>query len=224
MNLKNVISISLVVTFFIVISSLNGFAYIKLNGVGGGYGDDGAGTASTQASADGSIEYYVMTGGAYFLDANSHIQSLLAMVERQDFHGVNYADLLAAADNALLFLHKAADSYSRLIDLADHSPYNSLVLEKLRVFDYDAFAKQFGLSSDSVSPVRRFLHNGDITGMLKKAHNEYMVMIDLLTRIKTALYQFRLPDLSLCWQLNEAQAASSLFGSIVARIFAAIRN
>ena len=222
MKFKTFFSIALTALLIAFVFVVDGYSFIELNGVGGGYGGGGGEAATLQSVGNETIEYYIMEGGGYYLEANTHIQALLKMVERQDIQGIYYFEMIVTADNARYCLQKAIESYEKLISLAEATPYNSTVQEKLRVFDYDTFAKTMGLSKEYIDMVRGYLQCGNITGALKKTHGDFLAMLDLVNKARISFYQFRLPQLSLFWQLNEKQAGSALFGSYTTRILYAI--
>jgi hypothetical protein len=225
MKHKHLFSILFLLPFLVIVFSWNGYSFIRGNGAGGGYGDEEeeGQSLSVQAAGDQAIEYYIMEGGGYYLEANASIQKLLNRVELQEIQGLFYPELQWLSGSALYWLQRAGESYERLIRIAEATPYNPAVLEKLRTFDYDGFKSRYDLNSDIFSLVRSYLQQGDITGLFRCSHRECLEMIDILKQIRDELNFYRLPDLALFWQLNEKQSTSSLLGSYVARIFSKLR-
>ncbi len=224
MKHKHRIFLVLLVLFTAIIFAVNVYPYINFNGVGGGYGSGGQGESpGIQSVESQSIEYYIQAAATYYLEANSHIQTLLKLVEQQDLQGIDYNKLQSEVKRALVSMQMARDTYGQLIRKAEATPYNETVLVKLRDFDYESFMEKNGLNPILFGLVRQYLQNGDITGMFKRTHADVTVMIDLLVKIRDIVSQYRLPDISLFRQLNETQALSSVFGSYAARVFSEIQ-
>ena len=110
-----------------------------------------------------------------------------------------------------------------LIGTAEVTPYNEAVLSLLRDFDYDRFKLDNNLNSDVFGIARSYLQSGNITGIFKYNADNYARIISLLKSIKKEVYLYKMPELSLFWQLNETLAQHSNLGSYVARLFAAVR-
>ena len=223
MKHKQTIFTVLLVTFTAVIFVLNAHPFIKHNGAGGGYGDGGDdGSTGIQSVDYQSIEYYIQSGGTYYLEANSQVQTLLKLVEQQEIHGVNYFEMQLKVNRAFYYMQMAKQTYEQLIRKAETTPYNENFLAQLRDFDYDSFMQKNSLNPILFDLVRQYLQNGDITGMFKRTYADVTVMIDLLVNIRDSVYQYGLPGISLFRQLNERQALSSVFGSYAARVFSEI--
>jgi len=221
MKFKNYISAILITYFLTVFFVVNSYSYIKHNGIENIY-EEGVFTSSIQSIRYESIEYYIMEGGGYYLEADTHIQALLKLVELKDIQGINYFEMIYRADSAWYYLTQAADNYEKLIGLAENTPYNQTAQEKLRIFDYDTFAANRHLNGEVFSVLKQYLQNGNITGILQHTYVNIKSLVDIINKIRVSLYQYRMPSLSLFWQLNENQAASSLLGSYTARVFTEI--
>jgi len=223
MKHKHQIFLVLLVAFTAIIFTVNVYPFINFNGAGGGYGSGGQGESpGIQSMEYQSIEYYIQAAGTYYLEANSHVQTLLKLVEQQDLQGINYISMQLVVKWALEDMQMAKDTYAQLIRKAEATPYNETVLVKLRDFDYDSFMEKNGLNPVLFGLVRQYLQNGDITGMFKCAYVDVTAMIDILVKIRDTVSQYRLPGISLFRQLNEKQALSSVFGSYAARVFTEI--
>lgn len=219
MNYKHFKLISLIVIFIATLLVREGYSFIKFNGAGGGYEEGG----SIQEIGPQSIESYIIAGAAYYLGANSNIQSLLKMVELQTTVRIDYNTMQRKAECALLNMEKARETYEMLIQKAENTPYNPYVLDRLKSFDYDAFRQEYGLNSEWFEIVRQKLQPGDITGLFKSTYSDFKHIIVMLNEIYDSVSRDKLPALSLFWKLNETMTKSSTVGSYVARVFAEIR-
>jgi len=215
---KKVIILTLIIFAF----SLSVFPRISNNGSATGY-DEGDGGDST-TSINSTIESYIIDGGGYYLQGDSYIRSLLALVELQDVKGIDYMDVHRVVNGALENISNARITYEKLVKKAEVTPYNMAVIEQLREFDYKTFMMQNRLNETVCKEVAGYLSNGDITGILKRNLVSIKTIEGLLIMIKGELDSNRLAVLEIFWRLNELCAETSLFGSFVARVFDEIRK
>lgn len=223
MKQKHFIFMVLLVSFIAIIFVLNVYPFICLNGAGSGYNGCGEGdTPGIQGTENQSIEYYIMAAGTYYLEANSHVQFLLKLVEQQEIQGINYSEIQLVVNRAHNYMQMAKETYERVIRKAEATPYNETFLAKLRDFEYESFLEKNGFNPVLFDLVRQYLQNGDITSMFKHTYSDMTGMIDMLYKIRENVSQYRLPEISIFRQLNERQALASVFGSYAARVFSEI--
>jgi hypothetical protein len=214
----------LLVTVITSFLCVNVYSYIATNGAGGGYGGSGESSGgSSICSQNNEIEYFIILGAGNFLDAKSDVQQLLKAVELQDIRGVNYFEMQYLVENALFHMKNAQYIYDILIRTAEVTPYNESVQSLLKDFDYDAYMLENGLNKSLFDIVRQHLQAGDITGIFKRTYTKYTKIIQLLEAVKKEVYNNKMPELSIFWQLNETLDNTSTIGSYVARVFAAIQ-
>ncbi|MDQ1349872.1 MAG: hypothetical protein QG657_173 [Acidobacteriota bacterium] len=197
---------------------MNVYSYIMSNGSGKGYEDVG----KSAIGISSSIEAYVIQGAGYYLKAGSSIYQLLAMVELKDSQGLDLIALDKATDSAVANIEKAIETYEALIKTAEATPYNDEVQAKLKSFNYEAFAKAYGLNGVSFAEAAMFLRRGDITGIYKRTYTRLKVIASLLQTIKYDVSRCRVPLIDSFWRLNDAFAETSLLGSYTAQVFSAI--
>jgi hypothetical protein len=125
--------------FFIILmmSNNNLFAYISCNGSGSGYDDPDTGEDLIKNTV--SIDTLITEGAGYYLQVNADIQTLLNRVELQDLKETDYPELQRLVDSALVNITNARITYEKLVSKAEATPYNPLVNEKLKAFDYNTF-------------------------------------------------------------------------------------
>lgn len=210
--------------FIFIINMDTAHGYIWHNGAGSGYdsgGDGLVGVAGT-AGINNTIEYYITLGAGYYLDANTKFQELLTMVEMQDIRGVDFLAMQKSASNSLANMENVVMIYMVLVKQAEITPYNETVISMLKDFDYQSFMSENNLVPSVFAEVEGYLQKGDITGLLKKVHNDLVEIAAGLKAINEELSLNRVPQLSQLWQLNETFSRVSLFGSYTARVFAAV--
>ena len=196
------------------------FSYYYFNGSGSGYNED-----IQQSGIQGhiSMEILVTEGASYFLKAHANVQTLLNQLECRDLKGIDFIELNRLIMEALKNISYTKLTFEELIKVAELTPYNLVVIEQLNCFDYDAFLNEYRLNPFIFAIVRDYLVDGDITGTYKHAHGNFKEIDQLLLDIQSAILENKLPELKVCWRLNELCAEETLFGSYIARIFKAIK-
>lgn len=211
---------SFIFCFGLIIIGTFCFSYIHANGSTGGYDE---GTESPGIQSNISMEILVTEGASYFLQAQAKIQTILNQVESQDIKEIDFVELNRLICNALNNIVNTKLTFEELIKVAEVTPYNIDVIEKLKIFDYETFLKKHGLNPFIFCSVREYLEKGDITGTYKHAYSNFMEIEQMLLNIQSVILENRLPELEIFWRLNELCAESSLFGSYIARIFKDIK-
>jgi hypothetical protein len=216
-NKKNRYLLTLLLgTTVLMVFNWNLFCIISLNGSGGGYGDSPNDGKSIVAN---EIEGYVIEGAGNYLEAKSSIEAILNRVEYKDVKGIDYDELSLLAGNALVKIQAAAAAYEQLIDVAEKTPYNQVVIDRLKSFDYDRFMELNNLNPVIFKEDALYLSGGDITGIYKHTYREVKAIESLLLTVKESVSMRTLPGIPVFWQLNEQCCRTSLFGSYCARVF-----
>jgi hypothetical protein len=198
------------------------FGRIWHNGAGGGY-DGGDGAAGIDGvNKNNTIEYYITLGAGYYLNANTNFQEFLKKVEMQDIQGVDFAAVQNTVGSSLVNMENAANIYMLLVKEVETTPYNDVVIARLKEFDYQSFMLENNLIPVVFSEVEGFLQKGDITGLLKKVHKDLVIMGEMLKAVNDELTLNRVPQLHLLWQINETFSRVSQFGSYTARVYAEV--
>jgi hypothetical protein len=223
----NLINRNLILKVFLVFSisimvQINLLSYIYHNGSGSGY-EGGSGGSSLDtgkvSSISNSIEGYIIEGAGYYLKANAGIQSLLNLVELQDMNGTDDAEMTRSVIAALDNITRARETFAKLIETAEATPYNPVVIEQLNHFAYDTFMTVNTLNPVIFNELASYLSRGDITGTFKHSYAGLCSLEKLLISIKEGLAMNQMPLLPVLWQLNETCAQTTLFGSYAARVF-----
>lgn len=211
---KHLFLTAALVFIIIMLSNNNLFSRIFFNGSGSGYDEPDTGEDLIKNTA--SIDTLITEGAGYYLQGNADIQTLLNRVELQDLKETDYPEMQRLVDSALANITNARLTYEKLVIKAEATPYNPVVIEQLKSFDYNSFMLENRLNETIFKKAAGYLCSGDITGAFRHvlAVNRYMEF--LLTTVKTGMDFNRL---EIYWQLNELCAETTLFGSFIARVF-----
>jgi len=217
-NKKNRYLLTLLMgTVVIMVFNGNLFCIISINGSGSGYNNGIPNGGKGIGMND--IESYVVEGAGYYMEAKSIIETILNWVEYKDIKGMDYDELALLVDNALVKIQAAAGTYEQLIAIAEKTPYNQTVIDRLKVFAYDKFMLENNLIPVIFIEVTQYLSRGDITGIYKHTYQSMKSIEALLLTVKKAVFLGTLPGIPVFWQLNEQCCRTSLFGSYCARVF-----
>lgn len=202
---------------FIIILNVNIFSYVCSNGAGVGF--EGGEEGGIQEIGEKTIEMYITEGAGYYLGATSDINSILKIFELQNNDGVDFDRFYRLVDNALNSMNQSVSTYEILIEKAEKTPYNQIVLNKLAIFDYHSFSLENRLNQDIFKVAESYLQHGRIIDVFKHTYANFLVIKGILTSIKSDIALKQVPELTVMWNLNELCLETLFFGSYVARIF-----
>ncbi|HLP46319.1 MAG TPA: hypothetical protein VK469_10245, partial [Candidatus Kapabacteria bacterium] len=180
------------------------------------------GLYSTDAGTGYDIEAYVQKGGGYFLSSHSSTLALLNQIEMSDLQGIDYDRMKKNAADALQNIRAAGSVYNDLVEIAANTPYNPVVIDKLKTFDYQTFMEKNKLNREIFKKVVVYLSSGDINGMYYRILRELTALETLLSSITNDIAFNRQPGLSLLWKTSETFSETLLFGQYAARVFYAL--
>lgn len=202
--------ISVVILFF----PSEAFALIYGNETDGGFAGNGGGKTT-----ENPIRTYVIEGAGYFLGSYSNILVFLNKIELAELKGTDYTELQKIIANAAADMQAAKESYSILVQIADVTPYDTEVIEKLTAFDYSAFQLENEPNAAVFAEVKAYLDKGDIRGVYHRFLTVSEELLGRLNTIKTEIDACRFPLSGDLWDLNESASLSLLFGQYTAEVF-----
>ncbi|NIM18186.1 MAG: hypothetical protein GTO45_39800 [Candidatus Aminicenantes bacterium] len=194
------------VLFFILLN-FHSFSWWSVNGTDRGF--DG----------ENIIQNYIVHGAGYFLDSYANTLLFMKKTELSGCQGTSYEELGKLLDNALESMKMAIETYTNLKQAADHTPYNPIVIDALKSYNYTSLQETSGLDAAVFSVVKMYLVNGDIRGVYGKMLSDTNKILSLLTTVKASIDEGRFPELTDVWNLNQAFSRTLLFGQYVAQVF-----
>jgi hypothetical protein len=217
--LKNftILKILLAITFLSMLST-NSFTYWYANGSGTTYNSSSEGLSSPSSLVD-DIDQYIVEGAGYFLDSYSYTLQFMRKVELSANRELNYTELSQLLDTALGNMKQARDTYKRLQETAEVTPYNPVVIEELKNFDYDRYCENNGLNKEIFTGVKSYLIDGRVTEIYGKLLADMDAMLYLLKLIKKNIDSNLFPPVKSVRKLNQTYSTALLFGQYVADVF-----
>ncbi|MCP4147851.1 MAG: hypothetical protein GY757_08870 [bacterium] len=213
------LKIKIAIALAIMMIAVNVFPYIYFNNAGTGY-DVTSGDQKVM-TAGNSINRYIEDIAANFLLAKADILTFSNLYELSD-SSIDYEEWLRVLNSAEDNIKKSMDAYSQLIQLAETTPYNQAVLDKLMNFNYPGFLSKHNLNTGIYLEVEFFLNQGNVTGAFKKIAASLDTISGILTQIKAEVNADTMPGLTDIWRINEEFSTALLFGEYVAMVFSEI--
>ena len=109
--------------------------------------------------------------------------------------------------------------YRALINVAEVTPYNQEVIDKLKSFDYNAYVEDKRLNPVIFSAVKSYLSNGDVTRIYRKFYDNMVRILDKLYFIKQQVDGNILPEKIGLWEVNNLYFDNQLFGQYATQVF-----
>lgn len=194
--------------FFLLLLNLNLLSYWSVNYSDSGFNGDGE-----------SMSNNVAQGAGYFLDSYANTLLFMKKTELSGFYGTNYDELGKILDNAMESMKMAIEAYANLKQAADRTPYNPIVIDALKSYNYTSLQEASGLDAAVYSEVKTYLAIGDIRGVYGKMLSDTKKILSLLTTVKASIDEGQFPGLTDVWNLNQAFSRTLLFGQYVAQVF-----
>ncbi len=198
--------------FILLLLGVNAFSVWFANGID--KGSDGETT----------IQNDVVNGAGYFLDSYANTLLFMKKTELSVYQGMNYDELSNLLNKAVESMRAANETYARLKQAADNTPYNAEVIDYLKNYDYNNLQEAAGLDEVVFAEVKMYLGNGDIRGVYAKILADTEKILSLFTPVKAAVDAGKFPTLADVWNLNQAFSRTLMFGQYAARVFHEIKE
>jgi hypothetical protein len=209
---KTILTVMLVFTFFTV----QVFAFVYANHACRAHDSCYEGDGKRASSSIGQM---IIEGAGYFLMSHSEMLKLLNKIELSELTGPVYSEWQVMINSSIESMENASETYKNLISVANETPYDMDVIEKLKIFDYTGYMQTNGLNSVIFSRVKDFLCKGDVIGVYIYLKSDMDSIIDQLYNIKSSIDSNVPPEISLLWRVNQRYSESLLFGQFVSEIF-----
>lgn len=223
------ICLRLVIVSFLFFLCYPGYPYVLQNGSGKGYCETATESdcvevarvseTATIMSSPETIEYLVINGGRHFLNSHANYLLLLEKIEASSIDGIDFYQLEKLLDNSLEQIQLARDTYRKLIEKAEVTPYNPSFIKNLEDFDYDAHKLENNLNGTIFSNVCFFLKEGNITGAYGFSYSNFFEIEKALNNLRVSIAINKIPQIEELWKINENYSDALLFGQYAARVY-----
>ena len=185
---------------------------------------DGDEVIEKLSNKQSQLKTMIILGAGHFLNSSAGFQQLLQRVEMDELTGSNYDDLRLILNNVIASLESAKATYYELKTLAAGLPYNQIVIDSLKSFDYTGFKTNNGLNNVIFSRVELLLSGGNVTGVYEEIFSKTAELLELLYAVKKSVDNDIFPGITLLWKINQGYFDTLLFGQYVAMIFNTINQ
>lgn len=178
-----------------------------------------AGMAGVAEDQEKSMKTCIVDSAAFFMDSYSDYLKFLVRIERAETGEFDFsvADLILS--ETVGKLGYSVENYTLLIQRAESTPYDLMMVEKLLIFNYDGFSKQFNLNPFIFEDVRAYLSKGKIREMYHEALKCTESLLIKIEAVQFEILKGRMPRIAALHELNQDYAHIMLFGEYAARVF-----
>ena len=168
--------------------------------------------------SDDLMGIYIVEGAGYVLDAYSGVGAFLRQLEMSGLYSADTTEMKNTLFKIIEDLENARDIYFIINYIAAITPYNEVVIERLKSFNYDDLEKDEGLLAPVFDRVESYLKNGNVRGVFSKIVKDINVLLYQLYFIKKTIDTDTLPDIKSAWKLNQTFMETLLFGQYFSRV------
>jgi len=140
-------------------------------------------------------------------------------VEIAGKNGLNVGASLQRVDLAMAKVEQALRLFKDIIAVGSEAGYDKNRISKLKGFSYDQFAKDNGLSRETMTQVSTYLGGGNVLGFYRRHARNLQTLLNILIRIKTDLLAGRLSENQVLWSLLQQYNHTMMFGNYASLVF-----
>ena len=178
----------------------------------------------SDGKSDSSLRQYVIMGAGYFLESYSDALLFLNKIEMAELTGMDYSELRMMINNAVVNMKNARSAYLSLKQLADNTPYNQIVIDELKKFDYVGFPEKNESNGIIFKDVEYYLSKGDVRGVYAQFLANTESILETLYVIKQTVDHTSFPRTADLQRMNQSYSQSLLFGQYVAEVFQEVKE
>ena len=134
-------------------------------------------------------------------------------------NGLNVGAALQRVDMAAAKVEQALRLFRNIIAVGREAGYDEKRIGGLKNFSYDQFAKDNGLSEETMTQVSAYLGRGNVLGFYRRHAHNLQTLLDTLNRIKTDLLAGKLSENQVLWSLLQQYNSTMMFGNYASLVF-----
>jgi len=131
----------------------------------------------------------------------------------------NFPTALQRVDMAAARVDQAMRLFREIIITGSEAGYEPRRIGKLRDFPYDSFARENGLSVETMGEVSGYLSNGNVLGFYRRHVRNLQILSNTLLSIKRDLLAGKRPDNQILWSLLQQYNKTMMFGNYATLVF-----
>jgi len=153
------------------------------------------------------------------LQSASEAFLFLNEVEIAGKNGLNVGSALQRVDMAAARVEQALNLFRNIIALGHEAGYEKNRIGKLMDFSYGQFARDNGLSEETMNEVSAYLAKGNVLGFYRRHARNLQKLLNTLQLIKTDLLAGKLSENQVLWSLLQQYSSTMMFGNYASLVF-----
>ena len=153
------------------------------------------------------------------LQSASEAFLFLNEVEVAGGSGLNVGNALQRVDMAAARVEQALNLFRDIIAVGNEAGYEKKRIGKLREFSYGQFARDNGLSEETMNDVSSYLAKGNVLGFYRRHARNLQTLLNTLQLIKSDLLAGKLSENQVLWSLLQQYNKTMMFGNYASLVF-----
>ena len=153
------------------------------------------------------------------LQSASEAFLFLNEVEIAGKSGLNVGAALQRVDMAAARVEQALKLFENIVQAGKNAGYNEHRISKLKSFSYDQFARENGLSGETMNQVSAYLGRGNVLGFYQRHIRNLQNLLNTLQQIKNDLLAGKLSENRVLWSLLQQYNSTMMFGNYASLVF-----
>ena len=153
------------------------------------------------------------------LQSASEAFLFLNEVEIAEKNGLNVNAALQRVDMAAARVEQAMRLFKDIIATGSEAGYEEKRIGRLKAFPYAQFARDNGLSQETMREVSGYLGRGNVLGFYRCHVRNLQALLDTLMRIRGDLLAGKRPENRVLWTLLQQYNATMMFGNYASMVF-----
>ena len=161
----------------------------------------------------------ITEGASELLQSASEAFLFLNEAELAGIHGLNVGAALQRVDLAAARVEQALNLFKDIIAVGKDAGYDEKRIDRLKGFSYDQFARDNGLSVETMNRVSGYLGRGNVLGFYRHHVRNLQALLSTLNRIKADLLAGKLSENQVLWSLLQQYNTTLMFGNYASLVF-----
>ena len=140
-------------------------------------------------------------------------------IEIAEQNGLNSGAALQRIDLAVAKVKHALKIFNEIIAVGKEAGYDEGRSGKLKAFNYEQYARENGLSSETMTKVAGYLGKGNVLGFYRCHAGNLETLLNTLNHINDDLQANKLLENKVLWSLLQQYNSTMMFGNYASLVF-----
>jgi len=161
----------------------------------------------------------IMESASELLQSASEAFLFMNEVKFAEQNGLNSGAALQRIDLAAAKVEQALKIFNEIIAVGKEAGYDEGRIGKLKAFNYEQYARENGLSGETMSKVAGYLGKGNVSGFYRCHAGNLETLLNILDHIKKDLLAGKLSENQVLWTLLQQYDSTMMFGNYASLVF-----